>query len=136
MLIVDSGPLLAAADARDEDHHACLDLLSTTQGPLFVPTLVVAEVSHFLQRRLGPHAELAFAQSIADGELVVEPVLDPEWPRVAELTERYADLPLGMVDASIVVLAERHRADTIASLDHRHFSTVRPAHVKRLTLVP
>lgn len=41
-----------------------------------------------------------------------------------------------MVDASVVALAERHRADTIASLDRRHFTVVRPRHVAGLTLVP
>ena len=136
MLIVDAGPLVAAADADDRDHDRCVELLSTARGPLLVPALVVAEVAYLLGTRIGPQSELAFAQSIADGELVAEPVLDPEWPRVAELTERYVDLPLGIVDAALVVLAERHRAETIASLDHRQFTTVRPAHVKSFRLVP
>lgn len=134
MLIVDTGPLVAAADRRDRGHERCIELLSTARGPILVPALVVSETAYFLRRRLGPYAELAFAQSIADGELVVEPTLDPEWPRVAELVERYTDL--GMVDASVIVLAERHRAETIATMDHRHFGTVRPAHVKSFTLVP
>ena len=56
----------------------------------------------------GRSAELAFARSLAKAELVVEPVLDSDWGRIAELTEKSLDLPLGMVDASIVALAERH----------------------------
>jgi uncharacterized protein len=72
---------------------------------------------------------LAFSRSIAVGELIVEPVLDSEWQRIAALCEQYVELPLGIVDASIVALAERHGADTVATLDHRHFGTVRPRHV-------
>jgi predicted nucleic acid-binding protein len=41
-----------------------------------------------------------------------------------------------MVDASVVALAERHGLDTIATLDHRHFATVKPRHVAGFTLVP
>lgn len=98
--------------------------------------LVVTEVGYLLADRIGVHAEVAFTRSIADGELVVEPVLDSEWERIAGLTEQYLDLPLGIVDASVVALAERHHADVIATLDHRHFSVVRPRHTPAFTLVP
>jgi predicted nucleic acid-binding protein len=101
-----------------------------------VPALVVTEVSYLLSDRIGAHAELAFARSIARGELIVEPVLDSEWDRVVDLTEQYADLPLGVVDASVVALAERHRAESIATLDRRHFSVVRPEHAASFTLLP
>jgi predicted nucleic acid-binding protein len=89
-----------------------------------------------LSDRIGPHAELAFARALAAGELVAEPVLDNEWARIAELTEQYLDLPLGMADASLVALAERHDATEIASLDHRHLGVVRPRHAPSFTLLP
>ena len=136
MLIVDAGPLYAAAATSDRNHRRSVNLLSNAERPLLVPALVVTEVSYLLADRIGTHAELAFGRSIADGELVVEPVLDSEWERIASLTEQYLDLPLGIVDASVVALAERHHVDVIASLDHRHFSVVRPRHVSAFTLVP
>jgi hypothetical protein len=40
------------------------------------------------------------------------------------------------VDASVVVVAERLEETTIATLDHRHFSVVRPLHAEAFTLVP
>jgi predicted nucleic acid-binding protein len=91
---------------------------------------------YLLADRLGPHAELAFARSLERGELLVEPVLDSDWERITELANRCNDLPLGIVDASVIALAERRNLDTIATLDHRHFSTVRPSHVDAFTLVP
>jgi uncharacterized protein len=136
VLIVDAGPLYAAAATADKHHRRSVDLLSGAARPLLVPALVLTEVSYLLGDRIGPHAELAFARAVADGELVVEPVLDTEWQRIAELTEQYLDLPLGIVDASVVALAERHGLDTIATLDHRHFATVKPRHVAGFTLVP
>lgn len=136
MLIVDAGPLYAAAARRDKHHERSVELLSTAPRPLLVPALVVTEVSYLLADRIGPQAELAFARSLAEAELVVEPVLDSDWRRIAELTETYLDLPLGIVDASIVALAERRGLDVIATLDQRHFRAVRPRHVDAFTLVP
>ncbi|HVX22578.1 MAG TPA: PIN domain-containing protein [Acidimicrobiales bacterium] len=136
MLVVDAGPLYAAAARRDRNHRRCTDLLMSTPGPLVVPALVVTEVAYLLADRLGDHAELAFARSLADAELVVEPVGDLEWERIADLAERYRDLPLGIVDASVVALAERLGATQIATLDRRHFSVVRPRHTEAFTLVP
>jgi predicted nucleic acid-binding protein len=81
-------------------------------------------------------ALVAFARSLERGELLVEPVLDPDWPRIAELTEQYEDLPLGIVDATVIALAERRQLDTIATLDHRRFATVKPRHIDAFTLVP
>jgi hypothetical protein len=40
-----------------------------------------------------------------------------------------------MVDASVVVLAERHRLETVARLDHRHFSVIRPKHTTAFKLL-
>jgi predicted nucleic acid-binding protein len=136
VLIVDAGPLYAAAARRDKHHERSVELLSTAPRPLLVPALVVTEVCYLLADRIGPHAELAFARSLAEAELVVEPVLDSDWGRIAELTEKYLDLPLGMVDGSIVALAERRGLEAIATLDQRHFRAVRPRHVEAFTLVP
>lgn len=136
MLIVDAGPLYASAAAKDKNHAVCDELLDEAPGPLVVPHLIVAEVAYLLATRIGPHAEIAFAQSIAAGELTVEPALHSEWSRIAELMEQYADLPLGMADASLVALAERHNASEIATLDRRHFGVVRPKHVPSFTLLP
>ena len=136
MLVVDAGPLYAAAATRDRNHRRSIELLSSAPRPLVVPALVVTEVAYLLGDRIGAHAEVAFARSLERGELLVEPVLDSDWRRIVELTEQYADLPLGIVDASVVVLAERRDLDTIATLDHRHFTTVKPRHVDAFTLVP
>ncbi len=45
--------------------------------------------------------------------------------RARDVVARYRDREIGVADASIVVLAERYRTRTIASLDHRHFGVLR-----------
>ena len=68
--------------------------------------LVVSEVSYLSSDRIGPPAELAFSRAIADGEVLGEPVVGPEWERIGELTQRYLGYTLGIVNASVVVLGE------------------------------
>lgn len=98
--------------------------------------LAVTEAAYFLARRLGAAAERAFADSIRRGELLVEAVEPADWERIEELLERYADLGLGIVDASIVAACERLGEEKLATLDHRHFGAVRPRHCPALTLLP
>ena len=136
MLVVDAGPLVAAAATSDRNHERCVALLSQASRPLIVPELVVTEVAYFLGDRIGHTAEQAFARSLRDGELLVEPVEPSDWARIAELLDQYADLPLGIVDASIVATCERLDVATLATLDRRHFSVVRPRHCDALVLLP
>lgn len=136
MLVVDAGPLVAAAATRDRNHSRCVELLTNAPGPLIVPALVVTEVSYFLADRVGSRAERAFARSLGAGELLVESVEPADWTRIGELLDRYEDLGLGIVDASIVAACERLGETKLATLDHRHFSAVRPRHCAALTLLP
>lgn len=136
MLVVDAGPLVAAAARRDRNHERCIALLSQPTPPLLVPVLVVTEVAYFLADRLGGSAEQAFARSLREGELSVEPVESSDWIRIAELLDEYADLPLGIVDASVIAACERLGVTTLATLDRRHFAVVRPRHCDAFTILP
>jgi predicted nucleic acid-binding protein len=137
LLLVDSGPLYAATARRDTNHRRCAALLREhAAGPLVVPALVVTEVAYLIGDRLGAQAECAFAAALRAGELQIEAVAASDWDRIAELCEQYADLPLGIVDASVIATAERLGLTAIATLDRRHFGTVRPRHVDAFRLLP
>lgn len=135
-MIVDAGPLVANVDVREVQHDACVDLLETHPGPLVVPHLVVTEVAYIISSRRGPVPEVRFLADLAAGHLIVEPVVPADWERIAQLVWAYRDLPLGTVDASVVATAERLGISEVATLDHRHFATVRPNHVDTFTLLP
>jgi uncharacterized protein len=134
--LLDAGPLYAYIDADDAHHQECLALLESHAGPLAVPVLVVAEVAYLAGTRLGPEAEVRFIGDLAARAFVTIPIVEDDWLRIAELVSRYRDLPLGTVDASIVAAAERLGVVTIATLDRRHFSVVRPAHIAAFELIP
>ena len=89
-----------------------------------------------LASRVGTETEVRFLGDLAAGDLVPEQVGPADWLRIAELVATYRDLPLGTVDASIIAAGERLGALSIATLDRRHFSVVRPAHVSGFELVP
>ena len=136
MLIVDSGPLVAAAATRDRNHERCVDLLSKAEGPLLVPTLVVTEVAYFLADRIGTAAERAFANALRGGELLCEPVDPADWSRIVQVLDEYADAEIGIVDASVLATCERLGQTKLATLDRRQFSLLRPRHCQALTLLP
>lgn len=136
MLLVDTGPLVAAADTDDTDHRPCRALLEDHPGPLVTSPMVIAEAAYLLDRQLGPRAEAALFASIVDGNLRVENLIGDDWTRIGELVVTYADLGLGGTDASLVALAERLGVTRIATLNRRHFSVVRPRHIDAFELLP
>src|ERR1041384_4421254 len=52
--------------------------------------------------------------------------------RAGELVARYRDLPLGLVDATVIAATEMLGEPKVVTLDRGHFSVVRPAHVEAL----
>lgn len=137
MILVDTAPLLALFDPRDPAHRTVLPHFERArQDRLAIPSPVVPELAYFLPRRIGVQAEVRFLRSIGQGEL---PVVDPllvDYERAAWFVEKYADFPLGTVDALIAAMAERMKVTTLFTLDQRHFAAIQPAHCERFTLVP
>ena len=81
-------------------------------------------------------SEVRLLTALAAGDLLLEEVQPRDLMRMSELVGQYRDLPLGTVDASVVAAAERLGVTKIATLDHRHFSVVRPRHVDAFKLLP
>jgi uncharacterized protein len=135
-LILDTGPLLAALDAADPDHERCASLLSDAREDLVVPVLVLAELDYWCHGRLGAHAWTSFLEDLLAGAYRLETCSNADLARCCELQRQYDDQSLGVVDASVLALVERLRESKLATLDHRHFAMLRPAHVQALNLLP
>lgn len=135
-LILDTGPLLAALDEADPDHDRCSRLLLEADEDLVVPGLVLAELDYWCHERLPGHAWLTFLEDLIAGAYRAEHATQGDLRRCRHLQEEYADLSLGVVDASVIAVVERLHEDKVATLDHRHFAVVRPAHREALELVP
>ncbi len=73
---------------------------------------------------------------VTTGRLDAVDLTAADWDRVLELVEAYGDLALDIIDASLIAVAERLDQRTIATLNHRDFAVVRPAHCDAFALVP
>jgi predicted nucleic acid-binding protein len=74
--------------------------------------------------------------AVARGELTVVDLKRDDNARCADLINRYADLGLGLVDASIVAVAERLGVTLLATINHRDFRVVQPRHAASFELIP
>jgi len=136
VIVCDTGPLVSLLNKADDHHVACRDLFAKYPGRLVVPGPVLTEVCYMAESRLGSETEARFLDSLAAGEFELEPVSLVDLRRMAGLVRTYADFPLGAADASVVAVAERLGATRIATLDHRHFRALRPAHCAAFELLP
>jgi len=135
-VIVDTSALLAYFDTSEPDHGAVAAILDDADEPLVVSPYVVAELDYLVASRLGVSAELAVLAELAGGAWELAAVDEEGLKGARAVAERYADQRIGIADASNVVLAERYRTQTIATLDHRHFDVLRPLSGGRFTVLP
>lgn len=92
LVIVDSGPLLAATNRADPEHASCLQVLEDPSYRLIIPASCVAEVSYILAQEQGARVEAQFLRGLR--EMDVRGPATEEWSHIAELVESYRDLPL------------------------------------------
>ncbi len=124
MIVADTGALIALLDQDDRHHAAVLELYEETGERWLLPWAILPEVDYLLARHAGAEAAGAFHGDLAEGAWMVEWGDDADLARAHGLLTRYADLRLGLVDAAVMALAERVRAEAIVTLDLRHFGVV------------
>lgn len=123
MILVDTGGLLAALDPRQADHAAAVRVVVRPQRRLLSP-FVLAELDYLLATHGGQHEELKLLGDVGRGVYELQTFSAADVAAAQAIIERYADLKLGLADASIVVLAQRHRCYDLLTLDQRHFRAV------------
>ncbi len=123
MILVDTGPLVAAFDASDPGHRACARVLKDPDGRLTTTLPVVTEAFHLLKRPRGIPSGLM--DVVTDGELGVSRLAERDLHRCLDLMVQYADTPMDFADASLVCVGERSGIDRVLTFDRRHFSAYR-----------
>jgi hypothetical protein len=138
VIVIDTGVRYAPADHSDTHHQACTRWLQAVSDELIVPSLVITDAAYLIGSRGGPTAEALLLEALLPGGALQIAELDPatDLPRIAPLVRTYANLPLGAVDATVISVAERLGAETVATSDRRDFPIARPMHVRAFTLVP
>jgi|SRR5581483_2082509 predicted nucleic acid-binding protein len=135
-LILDTGPLYASLDRSDADHIASRRLIEEAEEELVIPAPVLVEVDYWIHARLSPGVLVALLDDIIAGAYRVEELNAADYRRIRQLCDRYADADIGFVDAAVLAVVERLHEPKLATLDQRHFRTMRPHHVEALRLLP
>jgi predicted nucleic acid-binding protein len=121
-IICDTGALIDYMVESASDHERFRKAIDQARTR-YVPGLVLAEVDYFLrdERR----AMQVFMQDLARGAFTYAAPTVGQLSRAMEVDRRFADLGLGLVDGSIVALAESLGIRRLATRDVRHFAAVR-----------
>jgi uncharacterized protein len=103
---------------------------------LVISPYVVAELDYVVATRVGVDAELAVLRELSSGAWELAPFGVPELQLAASVIAKFHDQRIGVADASNVVLADRYGTRKIVTLDHRHFTVVRPISGGRFAVAP
>jgi len=134
MVIIDAGPLVALFDRSEPLHKSCKEALSKLRPPLITTWPVLTEAFYLLNGWETGQSELW--NFIISGGVRIDDVPEERYSRMRELMEKYADKPMDLADASVVVMAEMHKAKTIFTLDRGDFAIYRPKHTLHFRIIP
>ena len=136
MIVVDTGGLYAALDANEHLHGRAVAALVAARPPRLLSPFVLAELDYLISHRVGHYAAMALLDEVAHGVYRLEPFSSEDVSHAKRIMERYADLQIGLADASVVVLANRHRTLDLLCTDERHFRALRGPAGKPFRLFP
>ena len=121
MILVDTGPLVALFDPKDGQHERCVKALKRIQEPLSTTIPVLTEAFHVL----GPESVGSdrLREFVEKGGLSIWFFDRLALTRAFELMEVYADHPMDLADASLVVSAELLGTRKVFTVDRRDFET-------------
>jgi len=136
VIVLDTGGLYAALDANEALHGRAVAALVAAAPPRLISPFVLAELDYLIGSRVGHDAQLALIDEVARGVYQLESFAAEDLSHARRIMERYADLRIGLADASVVVLAHRHKALDLLCTDERHFRALRGPGGKPFRLLP
>jgi uncharacterized protein len=116
-LLIDTGPLLAAFNRRDQHHAFVVGIMRQHNQPFMTTMAVMTEIMYLARERLGSHVQDKLFVMIERGDILVEHTTSTDFSRIAELMQKYRDLPMDFADATLVALAERIGSKRIFTID-------------------
>ena len=97
---------------------------------------VLAELDYLVRNRLGDVAADRLLDEVSGGAYTLPAIGERDVAEARAVIGRYADLGIGLTDASIVVLARRYDVHDVLTLDERHFRTLRGPRDRPFRLLP
>ena len=131
---VDTGPILALINRRDQFHQSCAEAIRTVPLPMYTVWPVIVEAYYLIQRYGGP-ADVVM-HWLQAGHLRLLDLKAAEIRRIRYLARKYAELPIDLADAALVAACEKAKIRRIFTVDRRDFLIYRPAHVEHFEIIP
>ncbi len=125
MILLDTSGLLAALDSAQRAHVQSATRLAAAKPPWLLSPFVLAELDCLLAARVGEAARTSLLGEVVRGVYRLEPFSAADIQAARTVIERYADLGISLADASITVIATRHRTQDVLTLDERHFRVLK-----------
>jgi uncharacterized protein len=135
-IVADTGAIYALMDKDDRWHSRAKRILKEEKLELILPSTILPEVCYLTNKYLGIKAELTFLKSILKGEIQIEELNISDYKSSIKYMEKYNDLNIGFVDATVIAVAERLSIYDIFTTDRRHFSQVKTERGNTFQLLP
>lgn len=132
--LVDTGFVVALVDENDRDHERCRDVWRTVRGEIHTVEGVLVEAAYLLAKlRGGPRGALGILTSV---QAQFAAPSEARYRRAIALMEKYRDVPMDFVDASLVAVGEQEGIDRVLTLDRRGFNVYRIRGKRRFRIAP
>ena len=126
VIVVDTSGILTSKDESDPNHAAVADIVAGGGEELLLSPFVVAEANYMLATRLGHTAAREFLDDVAAEAYELVEFVAGDVAAANGIIDRYADMHVGIADASLVVIAARFQTTRLLTFDERHFRAVAP----------
>ncbi len=114
-VILDTGPLVAYLDSREEHHDWAVAQIDSFEDPMITCEAVIVESCFLLQDHQRALAKIA--DYLARGVIRIEFSLTENHSAVFELMKKYHDVPMALADACLVCMAEESRGSRVFTAD-------------------
>jgi predicted nucleic acid-binding protein len=136
VIVLDTGGLYAALDSNESLHGRAVAALTAARPPRLLSPFVLAELDYLIATRIGHSAQLALIDEVTRGAYQLVAFSTDDTAQARRVMERYADLRIGLPDASVVVLAHEHKTLDLLCTDERHFRALRGPGGRPFRLLP
>src|SRR5271163_1078047 len=114
-VIVDTGPIIALLDRKEEHHLWSSEHLRNLRKPLLTCDAVLTEACFLLAEY--PHV-LRQLGNVLDNQFIISDFESAsQTSRIFDLMETYQNIPMSFADACLVCLVESHPGATVFTLD-------------------
>ncbi len=125
MILADTGFWYAFFNTKDKHHRQAIHIMQDLDEGLITTWPVITETSYLLAKALGVPSQLRFIAALESNYIEIANITKQDLEKMQQLIQKYADLPMDLADASLVILAEELGHGRILSTDLRDFRTYR-----------